>query len=151
MKKATENLDFELNLLPVISILAVCLSFLLLTTVWVEIGTFDLSQAVGSDSGSAGKNAPSMWVHFENDGTVQISVKEVEGISQNLLYAVIKNQGSRSNIGAIEQHAQKIKSAVPNLNVALLLPAPQSSYEDMIRIMDKLKQVKIADIGISPL
>lgn len=149
--KSKANLDFELNLLPVISVLAVCLSFLLLTTVWVEIGTFDLSQAVGTDATDSGKNPPSMWVHFENDGTVQISVKEVEGLSSGLQFVEIKNRKQRSNVQAIAAQAQKIKAAVPNLNVALLLPAPGSSYEDMIQVMDNLKKQNIADIGISPL
>ena len=146
MKKGNANLDFELNLLPVISVLAVCLSFLLLTTVWVEIGTFDLSQAVGTDATDSGKNPPSMWVHFENDGTVQVSVKEVDGLSQSLQFIEIKNQGRRSNIRAIELHAEKLKLAVPNLNVALLLPAPGSSYDDMIHVMDKLKKQNITEL-----
>ncbi|NJN23297.1 MAG: hypothetical protein HC810_01375 [Acaryochloridaceae cyanobacterium RL_2_7] len=40
----SKETNFELNLLPVISLLAVCISFLLLTAVWLPIGTLDIKQ-----------------------------------------------------------------------------------------------------------
>ena len=47
MKTQNKDVNFEINLLPVISLLAVCISFLLLTTVWIHIGTLDVKQALG--------------------------------------------------------------------------------------------------------
>lgn len=148
--KRTKNLDFEINLLPVISILAVCLSFLLLTSVWVRFGTFNLSQAVGTDAPLSEKSLPSLWIHFENDGTVQISVKDTN-VDKNLQFVVIQGRNARPNIGAVERFAKKIKKSIPQLTVALLMPAAQSSYEDMIAVMDSLKKQEISDLGIAPL
>jgi biopolymer transport protein ExbD len=149
--KNKKSLDFEINLLPVLSVLAVCISFLLLTTVWVRVGTFDLSQGFGTEGADSKKNPPSMWVHFDNDGTVQITVKDAAGLKDNLQMTVIRGLGTRTNVKAVETFAKKLKTALPSLNVALIMPAPSSSYEDMIAVMDKLRAQKIGDIGIAPL
>lgn len=146
-----KSLDFEINLLPIISILAVCIGFLLLTTVWVQIGTFNLSQAFGTESAGQKKSPPSLWIHFENNGTVQVTVKEVASLEERLKLSTISGRSSRVNINAVEALAQKIKSKVPDLNTALIMPAPGSSYEDMILVMDRLKKKNINDIGIAPL
>lgn len=146
-----KNLDFEINLLPFISVLAVCISFLLLTTVWTQIGTFSLSQAFGTDGAGTTKNPPALWVQFENDGSVNISVKEGDQLNDSLKFINLSAKKSRPDIARIVGFVKKVKSALPLVNIALLLPAPTSSYEDVVAVMDSLKRMKINDIGIAPL
>jgi biopolymer transport protein TolR len=151
MKRKKRSLEFHINLLPFIDILTVCIAFLLVAAVMTQVGTFDLSQAVGTSGASASKSQPSMWIHFENNGTVQISLKEASKLDDNLQLRVIQSKGSGANIDEIENFAKNIKAKVPNLNIALLMPAPESSYNDLIQVMDKLKKLEISDIGIAPL
>lgn len=48
MKNKSAN--FDLNLLPIISLLAVLISFLLLTTTWVHISSLNVKQSIGDQS-----------------------------------------------------------------------------------------------------
>lgn len=152
--KKKQALEFEINLLPFISVLAVCISFLLLAAVWVEVGTFSLSQAFGTeDSATAAQNKKNatLWVQFENDGSVRVSVKEGEKLKTSLRFAEFNSMNSKSDLRQLEKFVNKVKAAAPELKTALLLPASNSSYENMISVMDTLKQHEIRDIGIAPL
>ena len=150
--KKENNLDFEINLLPMISILAVCICFLLLTGVWTHVGTFNLSQAVGTETPLNGeKNPTALWVKFENNGAVLISVKNGKNLDENMKSMMIQARGERVNIYDIDRFAMGVKKEMPGLNVALILPAAKSSYEDMVMVMDHLKKQNISNIGIAPL
>ena len=45
-----KSLDFEINLTPFIDLFSVLICFLLLTAVWIQIGSMDVKQAVGGQT-----------------------------------------------------------------------------------------------------
>lgn len=147
MKK---ELDFELNLLPVISLLAVCISFLLLTAVWIQIGTFNVKQALGDEQQESQKNPPSVWVSFDNSGDLTLSLKDIED-SQTPKEIRISNIGSKVDFESLAEMALTLKQQVPSLNTALVLPTQTTKYQDMIGVMDQLRKVEIRDLGVAPL
>lgn len=152
--KASSNksLDFEINLLPVISVLAVCISFLLLTTVWVQIGTFDLSQALGTEGAAdAQAKKPTLWLTLSNNGDVQVVVKNAPALNDRLQLNQVRGTQSRVSVSNIADLIEKIKAKVPELNTGLVIPAAQSSYEDLVKVMDQMKKNNIAEVGIAPL
>jgi biopolymer transport protein ExbD len=148
MRRTRQPLDFEINLLPIISILAVCISFLLITAVWIHVGAFGVNQAMGSEKSNAEPKA-TLWIEFENDGSIEFKVKEGSKVSARWLVKGLGNQ--RSDIARAQEFTARIKKARPELLTALVLPAPESSYQDMIAVMDGLKKEQIKDIGIAPL
>lgn len=150
-KTKSKNLDFEINLLPFISVLAVCLSFLLLTSSWTQIGTLSLSQALGTEGAGVAKNPQAIWVQFENDGSANVSVKQGDQLKDSLKFINLRAKKSRLDILHLENFAKKIKAELPGLNIALILPAPRSSYEDIVAAMNVFKKLDIKDVGIAPL
>lgn len=148
MSQKSKSLDFELNLLPIIAILAVCISLLLLTAVWVHIGSFNVNQALGTES-STKKPEPTLWLEFENDGSVGMKIKEGEKLKARWTVKGLSNQ--RNDVDRVQEFTARIKKSMPQLNTALVLPAPQSSYQDMISVMDGLRKAQIKEIGIAPL
>ena len=72
-----KELNFELNILPILDILSVLICFLLLTAVWVQVGTIDTKQAIGDNTATAAKNPPSIWVTVANDGVVTLSLRDL--------------------------------------------------------------------------
>ena len=50
MRHNKKHLDFELNLIPCIDLLSVCICFLLLTAVWLQVGSLSVKQAIGGQS-----------------------------------------------------------------------------------------------------
>jgi len=145
MKK---ELNFEINILPVLDILSVLICFLLLTAVWIQLGTLDVKQAVGDNSTSGSKNPPSIWATITDKG-VQISLRDVQ--TKMTHEYTISNTREGINWDQLTAQLQNLKSQIPDLKTGVILPQAHSNYGDVVRMMDQLKKNSITDIGISPL
>ena len=49
--RGKKGLNAELNLVPFIDLLSMCICFLLMTAVWVQIGVLDVKQGIGTSKG----------------------------------------------------------------------------------------------------
>lgn len=146
MKK---ELNFELNILPVLDILSVLICFLLLTAVWVQLGTIDTKQAIGDNSTAGAKNPPSLWVTLQKDGTVQLSLRDLPQ-AKNLEDSVAKTV-TGVNWTTLDTKIQTLRSKWPDLKTSIVRPEARASYGDVIRIMDQLKKNQFDGVGLSPL
>lgn len=140
--------DFEVNLLPVISILAVCICFLLLTAVWVHVGTIDTAQAIGAETASASKNnPPSIVVQLDKDNSFEFQLKDVNTKNRNFRVGSLSGKAYWDRVDSMLQAIQK---RYPEIKTAVVLTRPQVKYGHTIRMVDALKKVNIKDVGISP-
>ncbi|MBO9665192.1 MAG: biopolymer transporter ExbD [Bdellovibrio sp.] len=145
-----KDLNFELNILPILDILSVLICFLLLTAVWIQIGTLDTKQAIGDNSTvSQAKNPPSLWVTLEADGSLQLSLRDIPQAKK--LEDRIARTSEGVNWKVLEAKLQALKTQWPELKTSVVRPGAQSNYGDVIRVMDKLKQSSFEGVGISPL
>lgn len=147
--KQNKEINFEINLLPVISMLAVCISFLLLTTVWIKIGTLDVKQALGEASEVTQKEVPSLWVIMGESGDVVFQLKNITTSKQK----EVRFAGKKSDAQwkQIQTFAESLKQDVPDLQMALVFPDRQTSFDDVIKTIDLLKKTEISDVGVAPL
>lgn len=146
MKK---ELNFELNILPVLDILSVLICFLLLTAVWVQMGSIDTKQALGDNAISGAKNPPSLWVTLQKDGTVELSLRDVPQ-AKNLEHRVPKTaQGV--NWESLDSKIQALRNQWPDLKTSIVRPEARAAYGDVIKIMDQLKKNQFDGVGLSPL
>ena len=75
------KLNFELNLIPFIDVLSVCICFLLVTAVFINLGSFHVSQAVGSEKTKQDEKAKgSVTASFGSKGQIRFEVKDVPGV-----------------------------------------------------------------------
>lgn len=146
------KLDFEINLLPVISFLAVCISFLLLSAVWVQIGSTDISQAIGSEAQQS-KELPTLWVEFSDSGkSLQITLKNVRKAPKNLRkYSLRILKNGKINWKNFNRHTAKVKQNIPGIKTAMILPKNASSYDNIIKVIDSFKKLEITEVGVAPL
>lgn len=144
-----KELNFEINILPILDILSVLICFLLLTAVWVQIGTIDTKQAIGDNTTTAGKNPPSIWLTVEQNGSVTLSLRDMPN-AKNLESQVPANS-SGVNWDSLNQKLQALKNQWPDLKTGIVRPSPQTPYKDVIKLMDQLKQFKFDGVGLSPL
>lgn len=148
--KGQGRLDFELNLIPFIDILSTCICFLLMTTVFLHLGSLDTKQALGNETLSGGKNKPSLFVKLHDNGDVKFMLKDIETGNQPREYNIAA-RGSQVNWNESVEALKNLKSTYPDLETALVLPSERSKYKEMIQMMDELKRATYKDIGISPL
>ncbi len=141
---SNKDLNFELNLLPVISLLAVLICFLLLTTAWIHMASVDVSQAVGGQSQAETKKQPELWIQLNNN-SLTYQVKNLEGEQGNF------NRRKPLKLKYAGKHFNALKGKIDNLNMALISPSPDTDYAKVIAMIDELKQEQINEVGVNPL
>ncbi len=151
MKK---ELNFELNILPVLDILSVLICFLLLTAVWLQLGSIDTKQAIGDNSTAGQRNPPALWVVLTKEGNVQLSLRDIpqtNNLQTKNLEDTITKTATGVNWAALEAKIQAFRAQVPELKTSIVRPEARASYGDVIRIMDQLKKNQFDGVGLSPL
>lgn len=144
-----KELNFEINILPILDILSVLICFLLLTAVFVQIGTIDTKQAIGDNSTSGAKNPPSLWVTVEADGQMVLSVRDVPQAQSREIPVARASKGV--NWDVFQKRIQDLKTKYPDLKTGIVRPKERTAYGDVIKIMDQLKKLEIDQVGLSPL
>lgn len=142
-----KSLDVELNLLPVFDILSVCICFLLMTVVWIQVGQIKTSQALGGQSQAETKNPPSVWLTVDEKSNVVLSFKHTKNRMSDQMVSADKGQ---VNVDQLKTRLASLSKAY-GFEIALLMPARNTSYDSVIQIMDSLKEASIKDVGLSPL
>lgn len=140
-----EDANFELNLLPIISLLAVCISFLLLTAIWVNIGTLDIKQAMG-ESSEKPVETPKLQIKVNAKGFFVLDILNLKSKFKGI---VIKKVDS--DLSAIADLIERVKTAHPEVTTAMVIPNKNTKYQSLIRVFEHLKSNEIKDIGVSPI
>ncbi len=148
---AKDNYDYQLDLTPFISLLSVCICFLLVTVAWYQVGSLTMKQVMGGDTSEVSKgDKPSLWIHLESRKNILVKIKKGKKyISQK----VINTQKVEKEFDhdSFKKYVISIKKQVPDLNQAFILPKQDIIYEDIIKIMDGVRQSGIFNLGVSPI
>lgn len=147
-----KHLDFELNLVPFIDLLSTCICFLLLTAVWLNVGTMNVKQAVGGQSQAETEKKPLLWVFLGESGELTLDVRE-SSLMPAALRKMTLGAGAEGKIDAakLDQVIGQMKAKEPSLRTALIQPKGQTSYETIIELMDQFKKSGLNDLGVVPL
>jgi biopolymer transport protein ExbD len=144
-----KDLNFEINILPILDILSVLICFLLLTAVWLQLGSIDTKQAIGDNSTAGAKNPPSLWVTIEKDGNLTLSLRDLP--KETKLEDRIARGSRGVNYDVLSAKLLALKTKWPELKTSIVRPGAQTSYGDVIKVMDQLKKHSFEGVGISPL
>lgn len=141
-----KSLNTEVNLVPFIDLLSVCICFLLMTAVWIQLGTLDVKQSHGTSSNTPA-DSYELELRFAGPDSAQILVKN-KGRTEKPL--VVKGQSPESMREAMGTRIKELvaKRGVPA--AAILSPHREVPHGDMIAVMDLLRKNKISSLGISP-
>ena len=142
-----KSLDVELNLLPVFDVLSVCICFLLMTVVWMQVGSIKTSQALGGQSQAETKNPPSIWLTVDEKSNVVFSFKNTKSKMND---KIVRSKDGQVNLNLLKNQIANM-AKTHNIEIALLMPASNTSYDNIIQIMDSLKEANVKDVGLSPL
>jgi biopolymer transport protein ExbD len=143
-----KSLDAEINLVPFIDLLSMCICFLLMTAVWIQIGAVQVKQSHGTEAA-----APT--VSFDAD---------VKFASPTELEVTFKKQGRLvKKVGVKSASVEEMPAAVsakleaalkemgnPEITAAMLTPKEGVSYGDMVAVMDAFRKNKIQNLGVVP-
>ncbi len=151
MQRHKKHLDFEINLIPCIDLLSVCICFLLLTAVWLNIGSMNVKQAVGGQPAAETEKKPVLWVFLGEGGQMQLDLQQTSAVPAGMRKILIPGLDGKNNLGELNKIVENFKSLEPSLRTALIQPKAQSAYEDIIGLMDEFKRLNLVDLGVAPL
>jgi biopolymer transport protein TolR len=150
-KGRKKNMNFELNLIPFIDVLSVCICFLLVTAVFMNLGAFHVNQAVGTSKSDSQKPKGSLTVSMGDKGAVRIEAKDVKGLPASQSLVNFAGDNGRVNSKQIELWITSFAARFTDVKTVLLMPNPTSKYDDLIQLMAQFKKSSIDEIGVAPL
>jgi biopolymer transport protein TolR len=126
-------LDTTINLVPFIDLMAVTISFLIMTAVWTQIGRLQVSSA-GGPSDSAEDTEKTVPL------TLLISDKELKltaGTSSYDPIPIVRDLKGRIDLTKLQMRIKEVRGNLPDQAAITLQPEDNVRYEDLIRIIDE--------------
>jgi len=149
-KKDKRELDFELNLIPAIDLLSTCICFLLLTAVWINLGSLKLEQGTGEANASGGNNPPSLWIEVAPSGSLTLSTRDLPKGEHGLQGSVLAPTNGKVDRTKLDQAIELIQKKMPSIVTVIVRPKLRVAYGEVITVIDSLKAAKVKDVGIAP-
>jgi biopolymer transport protein ExbD len=149
-KGRKKGVNFELNLVPFIDVLSVCICFLLVTTVFMSLGSFHVSQAIGDEKQEKTDSSKdrSLMVSFGDRGIVKVALQQGQKTLRSLDFE--GNRG-RVDFDRLGKWLAQLSQGKEEYKTVLLLPNPVTKYDDLIQVMAQFKQNSFENIGVAPL
>lgn len=146
------DLDAQLNLTPFIDLLSTCVCFLLVTAVWIQIGTVEIKQSLGTEATADKKDTYDLDLVFTNATELRLNLKK-DG--KQVKFIDVKGQNSDEMLVKLNEAVvnQVLASNVPNaphitIATATITPRSTVNYGEMVSALDVLRKNKIVNIGV---
>ncbi len=143
-----KSLDAEINLVSFIDLLSMCICFLLMTAVWLEVGSVQVKQSHGTEAAAA-SNSYELDLKFQGATRAQVIIKKSGRVAHKM----------NLSAGTAAELAQRLDAgigtwlaSVPGVDVsaAMLTPNSAVSYGELVGVMDVLRRHKIVNLGVVP-
>jgi len=146
------SLDAEVNLVPFIDLLSMCICFLLMTAVWTQLGAVQIKQATGTD---AAQTSPAQTVDvdakFVSANEATFSVKRAGKVIKTFTAKGITEAELAANANT-ELANLKNTLAAQGLKVTAVMMTPSQDvpYGLMVALMDSFRRNEMVNIGVVP-
>jgi len=137
-----KSLDAEINLVPFIDLLSMCICFLLMTAVWIQIGVVQVKQSRGTEAAASKSKDIDIDVKFANSGSVELAFKRGGRMLKKL---VSKPDAVGADLDRALQALGK-----PAIAAAMITPRGGVSYGELVSVMDVLRKRQIVNLGVVP-
>jgi biopolymer transport protein ExbD len=126
------NINAELNLVPFIDLLSVCITFLMVTAVWTQISAMQVDQAISDPNAIPTETeqppVPPLTVHIRADG-----VWMGRNIETGKNYP---KTGEEYDWFAIDQDMKTDRETYPDESLVVIVTDDGQKYSDMIHALD---------------
>jgi biopolymer transport protein ExbD len=111
----------------------------------------NVKQAVGGQSVGETPKKPLLWVYMGQAGELTFKVQQSSLVPSALANLKLPGLEGHANFTGLSQALTQLTAKDPGLKTALIQPQAQSSYEEIIALMDEFKKLGLTDLGIAPL
>ena len=142
-----KSLDAEINLVPFIDLLSMCICFLLMTAVWIQIGSVQIKQSLGTEASSAASDLMEMEVRFSGPTSFELVLKKQNKVIEKFAYT---GDNSESLSAKLDTGLGQLKYPGTSFGSATLTPKNGVTYGTMVSVMDILRKHQIVSLGVNP-
>lgn len=141
----SRSLNFDLNLVPFIDLLSMCICFLLMTAVWMQLASMKVHQSLGT-SNTQTSNLYDIDIEFTAANSLKMEIKNQQKL--------VKREELRTGTGdeLIVQAKARLNEYQTKNGVGTLLVTPhrEVNYAMLIHFFDEAKDVGITNFGVVP-
>ncbi|MCC6277111.1 MAG: biopolymer transporter ExbD [Oligoflexia bacterium] len=140
------SLDAEINLVPFIDLLSMCICFLLMTAVWMELGTINVKQMIGTD-GPSTQNLSDLEVKFLTPERLEVSLKAP---GKALARLTVEALEAKSRGEKLSEAVRKLAQDPKTIGTAKISTKQGVNYGELVSVMDVLRREGVSNLGIVP-
>jgi biopolymer transport protein ExbD len=152
---AARQKQAELDLLPVMNLFIVLIPFLLAAAAFYEVGVIATSvpqAATGMTDVERRTEAITLSVIIDADHVALEARNEALDPTALAGFAAdLPAAGGAHDLAAVQAAAVRIKDAYPKSDTAIVLPAPTVRYDQLVRILDALREQDLGREQTRPL
>lgn len=143
VKGGRRPVDAAINLVPFIDLLSCCISFLLITAVWVNLGRMEVAPKDGPSPDSATSPPPEVRVSLLlHDGGYVLSRSTGESVD-------LPRQGGQLDTRGLAQALVALRGQIPDQHNMTLLTADSVHYAELIQTMDIARGAEFVNVQVS--
>jgi len=145
-----KSLDAEINLVSFIDLLSMCICFLLMTAVWLEVGALQVKQSHGTE-GAASDQGQEISIKMSSSTQAEVQLKKSGRVQQKvMLQGSSVTELSQKMDATVGQWARSKGGTPAAIGAAMIETAPSVTYGDLVRVMDALRKNQIVNLGVIP-
>lgn len=146
-KGGKKPLDTAINLVPFIDLMAVTISFLIMTAVWTQIGRLQVAQSGGDADPSEAPEKPPLVLNL----LVSDKALKLDANGAGFEIPVVRDAKQRLDLIKLTDRIREIKTQFPDHSNITVQAEDSVRYEDLVRIIDEvtpqLPNVNVAAAG----
>jgi len=144
-----KDLNADLNLTPFIDLLSTIVCFLLVTAVWIEIGSVEIKQSHGTEAAASKKISYDLDVVYTSAQNIKLNLKkngkrvkafDVKGADEVALQANLNE--------TIKNQILNFKNKALEIATATITPRSSVNYGNLMLTLDTLRKNEIINIGV---
>lgn len=140
--KGKKSVNVELNLVPMIDLFVVCVTFLLLTAVWTQTGRINIDQSVARPQKQEQREPPKrLTIMIDHKG---YTLKWADEAPQQLPAA-----GGNYDIASLKAKLEEMKGRLPKDPKVIVAPADAIQYKEMIAVIDTCMSLGLSNVMVA--
>ena len=146
-KGGKKPLDAAINLVPFIDLMAVMISFLIMTAVWTQIGRLQVSNSGGPSNDEQKEDVKTVPV------TLLITDKELKltvGGSAYDAMPFVRDAKGRLDLQKLKDKLKEVRTSLPDQQSITLQTEDAVKYDDLVKIIDEVIGSGLPSIQVSP-
>lgn len=144
-----KELDAQLNLTPFIDLLSTCVCFLLITAVWIEIGTVEVKQSHGTSAAAEKKESYDLDLVFKDPTEMAVNLKKNGKRVRSMQVKSDSFEGMLASLNEnISTKVLTFKKKSIEIATATVTPRSNVDYGSLISTLDVLRKNQIVNIGV---